>query len=202
MAQQAIPPAAPAATSRGYSIAAICVGALLIAIAFGIAKSDVNLPFTKLLVYSGVAALFAGIGANAAVTLNLPAAGQAGTAGGAAAIAIALCAVFGVDPPARLTMTYYINFAELGTANIPDDLKATVQILAPNQHTLGDPQDVPVTRAPGGNALKLTIVDISSDDLIILKLQSGRENKTWASASIHPNEGYMSLNVAALVGDH
>jgi hypothetical protein len=163
-------------------------------IAIGIAKSNVNLPYTRLLIYSGVAALFAGIGATAAVTLNLKAVGQVGSAGGAAAIAILMCSAIGVDPPVRLTMTYYINISELGIDNVPPDLKATVQVLAPDQTTLGTPRELPITRAPGGNALKLTIANVSSDDSIIITLLSNNDNKKWASSSIHPNEGFMSLN--------
>jgi hypothetical protein len=187
-------PTPPLAVFSKGSIAAIGVGILLILVAIGIAKSNLNLPYTRLLMYSGVAALFAGIGATAAITLNLTAVGQVGTAGGAAAIAILMCSVIGVDPPVRLTTTYYINMSELGINNMPPDLKATLQVLAPDQTTLGTPRDLPITRAPGGNALKLTIENVSSVDSIIITLLSNKDNKKWASSSIHPNEGFMSLN--------
>jgi uncharacterized membrane protein YjgN (DUF898 family) len=82
-----------------YSMLSILVGAFLLAVAVWIILRGVNFPYTRLLAYSGVAAMFAGIGSTAAVSLGMESAGQAGTAGGAAAIAVILCWAIGIDPP-------------------------------------------------------------------------------------------------------
>ena len=73
--------------TKGYSLIAILVGLVLLFLAFLVVMTGVDLPYKRLLVYAGVAALFSGIGATAAVRLDLKEKSQAGVAGGAAAIA-------------------------------------------------------------------------------------------------------------------
>jgi hypothetical protein len=177
-----------------YSMLSILVGAFLLAVAVWIILRGVNFPYTRLLAYSGVAAMFAGIGSTAAVSLGMESAGQAGTAGGAAAIAVILCWAIGIDPPPRLSMTYYINFPDMNVERLPNHFQATVEVIRAGRTSPEEPRTVPILRAPGGNVLKVTVVDISSEDSIIVRLHSARENKTWASAAILPTESFMNLN--------
>ena len=60
----------PPATTQ-YSLIAILVGLVLLFLAFLVVITGVDLPYKRLLVYAGVAALFSGIGATAAVRLDL-----------------------------------------------------------------------------------------------------------------------------------
>jgi hypothetical protein len=77
-------PASGSTLGKAYSLVAILVGVVLVATAISIATFQIDLPVSLLLTYCGVAALFSGLGATAAVSLNLKPAGQAGSATGAA----------------------------------------------------------------------------------------------------------------------
>ncbi len=93
-------------------------------------------------------------------------------------------------------MTYYINFPGTSAERSPTDLTATVEIFGGADAAPEKTQHVPVARAPGGSALKLTVVDVSSEAHIVIRLHSNKEQKDWESASILPTEGFMNLNEA------
>ncbi|EHK53338.1 hypothetical protein [Allomesorhizobium alhagi] len=180
-----------------YSALAILVGALLLAAVFWADHQDLDFNFTRLLVYSSVAAMFAGIGSTAAVSFGAKPMGQAGVASGAAAIAVFLAWSIGVDPPPKLSMTYYINFPDTNVERPPGHFKATVEVIRSGETVPSVKREVPIQRAPGGNVLKVTVSKVSSDDLIIVRLRSAKENKSWASAAILPTESFMNLNEEA-----
>ena len=181
--------------TKEYSLIAILVGLALLLFALLVVITGVNLPYKRLLVYSGVAALFSGIGATAAVRLDLKEKGQAGVAGGAAAIAILLCLLIGPDQKPEvpeISMTYYVNFPD-NTMRNPNDLTASVWVTGENQVSC-DLGRVPISWAPGGNVIKLTVGNLPISDFITLKIHSARENKTWTSASVMLSELFMNLN--------
>jgi hypothetical protein len=181
--------------TKEYSLIAISVGFILLLFALLVVMTGVDLPYKRLLVYAGVAALFSGIGATAAVKLDLKEQGQVGVAGGAAAIAILLCLLIGPDQMPevpKISMTYYVNFPD-GKIRSPEDLTATVLVTNENE----SPRDlggVPISWAPGGNVIKLTLMNLPVRDFITLKVRSIKENKTWTSASVMLTESFMILN--------
>jgi hypothetical protein len=181
--------------TKEYSLLAIGVGLVLLFLAFLVVMTGVEFPYKRLLVYAGVAALFAGIGANAAVRFDLGKAGQAGAAGGAAAIAIALGLLIPSDEPGipKISMTYYVNFPDKVMRN-PDDLTASVSVTSADEGVARDLGKIPISWSPGGNGIKLTIVNLPIRDFITLKIHSARENKTWTSASVMLTESFMNLN--------
>jgi hypothetical protein len=174
---------------------ALLVGIALISTALFTIWIKVQFPYVRLLVYSGVGALFSGIGANAAAQLRLPTLGQAGSATGAAAIAILLCWSIGPDAITSPTfdVTYYVNFPDRNERD-PDDLSATVLLADEHQSTLKTIAEVSLGRAPGGNTVKLTIPGISARDYLTIKIHSVKENKSWSSASVQATESFMNLN--------
>jgi hypothetical protein len=144
------------------------VGLVLLAFAFLVVLTEGDLPYKRLLVYAGVAALFAGIGATAAVKLDFKEKGQAGVAaimhftdskvhncgvaGGAAAIAILLCLLIGPDQVTevpKISMTYYVNFPDKTMRN-PNDLTASVLTTSEDRGVVHDLGKVPISWAPGG----------------------------------------------------
>jgi hypothetical protein len=192
-----VPAAGPPSLSWAYTIASLSVGVFLIAVAIAIVRFDINLPITLLLMYAGVAACVSGIGATAAVTLKMGPLGQAGSAGGAAAIAILFCWAIGRDPPAKLSMTYYVNFPAPQCERAerpPTDLQASIEVFQEGATKPSTTQTASVSRAPGGNALKVTAVNVAATNHILIRLQSKKENKSWASALILPTEGFMNVN--------
>jgi hypothetical protein len=191
----AVPETAHQPATKEYSLIAISVGLVLLFLTFLAVMTGVDFPYKRLLVYAGVAALFAGIGANAAVRFDLAKTGQAGAAGGAAAIAIALGLLIGPDEPGipKINMTYYVNFPDKAMRN-PDDLTASVSVTSGDQGVARDLGKIPISWTPGGNGIKLTIVNLPIRDFITLKIHSAKENKTWTSASVMLTESFMNLN--------
>jgi hypothetical protein len=178
------------------ALAAVLVGAAILACAFLIVTMRADLPYVGLFVYTGLAIVLAGVGASAAVALHVPETGQRVWAGGAAAIAIALSWMIGPDkPPAtpRINMTYYVNFPDQ-IVRKPGDLIASVDITDEQQKPREKRDRLPLTQGPGGNAIKLTIPDVLTRDYVTLKIRSAKENKTWASSSVQFTESFMNLN--------
>jgi hypothetical protein len=176
---------------KAYSLVAISVGVALVATAILIVKFQIELPVSLLLTYCGVAALFSGLGATAAVSLNLTTAGQAGSATGAAAIAILLCWAIGPNPPPRpqkLTTTYYVQFP--GIAVTSADLAASIEVEEAGKTQI---QQANVARAPGGAYFEITARDVGVNTKLVIKVRSNKFNKSWSSASIRPTEGIMLL---------
>jgi hypothetical protein len=97
------------------------------------------------------------------------------------------------DPPN--TMSYYVTFVELGSEYAPNEIKATFLVLGPDQKPRGDAREAGITRDQGGTGLRVVIADVPFQNLIILKMQSQRDNKVWESSAIHPNEGYMRFTL-------
>ncbi|MGK7867205.1 hypothetical protein [Falsiroseomonas sp. E2-1-a20] len=77
--------------------------------------------------------------------------------------------------------------------DIPEDLAATVRLLSGDDQTLAE-RNVVIARAPGGDALKLIIRNVSADNRIIIRMRSAEVDRIWESAAMHPNEGFMPLN--------
>jgi hypothetical protein len=70
-------------------------------------------------------------------------------------------------------MTYYVNFPD-GKIRSPEDLTATVLVTNENE----SPRDlggVPISWAPGGNVIKLTLMNLPVRDFITLKVRSIKE---------------------------
>jgi hypothetical protein len=177
-----------------YSLFATLVGLLFLAAVFWADHQNLDFSYTRLLTYSGVAAMFAALGSTAAISVGASSSTKVGAATGAAAIAVVLAWTIGRDPPPNLSMTYYINFPDTNVERLPGHIKATVEVLRPGETVPSAKREVPIHRAPGGNVLKVAIPGISSNDSIIVRLRSTKENKTWASAAILPTEGFMNVN--------
>ncbi len=174
---------------------AVAVGVVLLLAAFLIAFLRVDLPYKQVLLLAGVAAMFAGIGSNAAVGVEWKKLGQTGAASGAAAIAILLAWTIGADPrppPQRLSVTYYITFPD-SQRRLPEDLTATVAVLSENQNEPQERGKVPISWSPGG-AVRLTVTDVSPRDAVILRIHSPKENKSWTSALLAATETFMPVN--------
>jgi hypothetical protein len=174
----------------------LLVGAAILACAFLVVIMRADLPYKGLFVYTGIATLLAGVGATAAVLLNWQETGQRVAAGGAAAIAIALSLMIGPDKAPetpRINKTYYVNFPDK-TARSPADLIASADITDEQQKPREKRDGLHLARAPGGDAIKLTIGDVLTRDYVILKIHSAKENKTWTSSSVQFTESFMNLN--------
>lgn len=190
----AIPKQPPTSTSLWPSILALAVGVFLLGVVFLVEHLGLNFHYNRLLTYSAVAALFAGIGSTAAVHFGWESGGQAGAAGGAAALAIILAWTIGNDPPPRVSMTYYINFPDADVQRLPGHFKATVEVIRSGETVPAEKREVQMLRSPGGNALKVPVHNVSSNDSIIVRLRSTKENKTWASAALPSTESFMNVN--------
>lgn len=176
------------------------IGFFLLILSVGIHLIDVNFPWSRLLVTCGVAALFSAIGSTAFVEAHPTDLGTTIKAGGAAAIAIALSVLIGRDPspppPAQDTfsMTYYINFPEGAVLPGLNDLRASVEIRKAGQSLPDEQTDVPLTHAPAGDSLRLTVHGVSSSDWILLRVSSVSDNRSWESALLPATESFMNLH--------
>jgi hypothetical protein len=174
----------------------VVVGAAILACAFLTVTMRADLPYVGLFVYTGLATLLAGVGASAAVALQLPETGQRVWAGGAAAIAIALSWLIGPDKAPdtpRINMTYYVNFPDR-IVRKPGDLVASVDITDEQQKPRENRDHLPLSQGPGGNAIKVTVPGVLTRDYVTLKIRSAKENKSWASSSVQFTESFMNLN--------
>jgi hypothetical protein len=175
-----------------YKIALI-VGTTLVVAALLVAFMKIDFPYINVLIYAGIAIIFSGIGANAAVSVKLPAIGQAGSAVGALAIAILLFWTIGPDTSAKFDVIYYINFPD-GKHRNYRDLKATVDVLGEREFKPESGFEVPVTKAPGGDSLTLTVPRMSARQRLILRIHSDKENKDWSSSTVRATESFMNVN--------
>ena len=166
-------------------------GAVILACAFLIEFTEVDLPYKGLFVYTGVATLLTGVGATAAVLLNLPHAGQQAVVGGAAAVSIALCWMIGPDKPARMSRIYYVNFPDAKVRSSADlTAWANIEDEQQNRHKRSD---LALALAPSGIQIKLTLPDVRARDYVTLEIHSKTENKTWTSASVLSTEWFMNF---------
>ena len=90
-------------------------------------------------------------------------------------------------------MTYYVNFPDT-IVRRPDDLIASADITDEQQKPREKRDRLHVARAPGGNAIKLTIGDVLTRDYVTFKIHSAKENKTWTSSSVQFTKSFMNLN--------
>ena len=187
--------AEPALPTR-FMVSAVLVGSAILAYAFLAVIMRVELPYTRLFVYTGIATLLTAVGASATVLAKNT--GQRVAVGGAAAVAIALSWMIPPDPetPKIKTMTYYLMFPDQDkVARTPGELKATAIINDDLQH----PREVHLQRSPGGDLVKLTIANVLARDDVVLKIRSDKENKSWESSPVQFTESFMKLN--AMPGD-
>jgi hypothetical protein len=168
----------------GFAVAVILIGIAII-----IRVYSLDLPYTRVLFFCGVAALLSVIGSTASFTWKLSQTGQVMSASGAAAIGIILCYTIGVDPPSIFNMTYYFQISETGGQ--PDDLLAKVDIFRTGKIDPVRSDNSPVDHAPGGNALEVSVNGVSADELMRIHLTGSRRPNTWTSSKVHPNECFM-----------
>jgi hypothetical protein len=150
-----------------------------------------DLPYTRVLVYCGVAAFLSVIGSTASFSWRLSQTGQVLNATGAAAIGIVLCYTIGLDPPAVFSMTYYFQIPQTDNQLSPDDLVAQVDIFRIGNIMPIRSDQSPVDHAPGSNALEVSVNKVSADELMRIHLKSSRWSTTWTGSKIHPNECFM-----------
>jgi hypothetical protein len=93
----------------------------------------------------------------------------------------------------RINKTYYFNFPDKA-ARSSADLIASADITDEQQKPREKRDGLHLARAPGGDAIKLTIGGVLTRDYVILKIHSAKENKTWTSSSVQFTESFMNLN--------
>jgi hypothetical protein len=165
------------------------IGAILIGIAILIRVFSLDLPYTKVLFYCGVAALLSVIGSTGSFSWKVSQTGQVLTATGAAAVGIILCYAIGADPPPVFNMKYYFQIPQ--TVGRPDDLVAQVDFFRIGKIGPVRSDQSPVDPSPGGAALEVSVNGVSADELMKIHLKSSGWPNGWSSSKIHPNECFM-----------